>query len=124
MGRTTKRRPGDCFFIEVHSRGRFVDLVRPVSDEDCRFSGIRCEHAGHACATREKALKKAMLFEQAFGVANVAVMALDEDSRVTRDDYAGGRERARAGGFDAEGLALCGKLREKRVQLCEGKRLP
>ena len=94
-----KRSPGDRVFVEVSAFWNSVHFVSPFAGFDCGVAGDCCENAGALrCSVGAQMLHEAMFFHEAFGVANGARMALDEDSSEVGLDYACSGERAGAGG--------------------------
>ena len=73
-------------------------FVGPVVDLNCGFACGGCEDARHFNAIRAKMLHEAVLFHEAFGIADRARVALDEDFVRGEFDDACSGERARAGG--------------------------
>ena len=70
VGRGLKGGPGEGVLIEVNAGGNLVNFVGPVGEFDCGLAGGVSEDAGDGRAVGVEVSEEAMLFEQAFFVAN------------------------------------------------------
>ncbi len=73
-------------------------FVGAVVDLNCSFARGGGEDAWYFNAIRTKMVHEAVFFSKAFGVADRAGVALDEDISLASLDDACSREGARAGG--------------------------
>ena len=66
-----------------------MHFVGPLAHLDSRLAGRRGKYARHWRTVSEKVRYEAVFLEKAFGVADGAVMALDEDAAVGCADNGG-----------------------------------
>lgn len=63
-------RPGEGVLIEVDAGGDLVNFIGPFGEFDCGLSGGVCEDARDRSAMGVEMSEEAMLFEEAFFVAD------------------------------------------------------
>jgi len=124
MGGVKEWRPGKRLAIEVVADGSLMDFIGPLADLDGGFAVFIGENAGDGCVLRDEMGEKAMLFEEAFAIADRAGMTLDEDAAVASAKDTGGGKWTRTDCEDALGFDVMRKASEDGAHFVESERSP